>query len=138
MPASRFVLRDIHELDLDPRLPYREIGNDGRLTGDEDFRHTLQLLEDTGISFERPAHPKHEKPTGTIISAVSEVSIIDDGVVIATEVIAEQNVDATPVSDPTPGTLVAEGGEEIVLASSKKIKARKAKEEPTKVEKPTE
>ena len=137
MAASRYVLRDIHEKELDPRMPYREVGNDGRLTGDEDFRRVLQELEEVTIGFEKPAKPiKGEKPTGKIIEAISEIEVVVDGVVLETEVVTERNVDATPVADPSPGSLMAEGGEEIILASSKKIKAQKAKE--TKPSKPTE
>jgi fructose-1,6-bisphosphatase/sedoheptulose 1,7-bisphosphatase-like protein len=136
MPAPRYILRDIDALGLDPIIPYREVGYDGRLTGGEDLRREGRRQREAKVelSFEKLEHPRHEHPTGEVIEAHAKVEVIEDGVVIAEAHTSERDVDATPVANSD-----AIGPDEVVvLASSKKIRANKKAEKAAAPEKVVE
>jgi hypothetical protein len=125
MPSPKAVLRDIFALDLDPAVTYREIGRDGHLTGRENHRPEEEERH-VRLAFVKLDEPRHEKKTGEVIKAHVEVKVVEDDVIVSETKVEEKNVDATPVSDSD----ALGDGEILVLASSKKIKAKKAEKPP--------
>ena len=100
MPSPRAVLRDIADLGLDPMIAYSRISTDGRV-------RNRRRPEPEVIVLTIPGPTEHQK---------KDVAIVEDG-----KIIVDVKVD-----DDTASIAVPADEEITVIASSKKIRAKKA------------
>lgn len=109
MPAPRALLRDIAAQGLNPSVAYHTLGKDGRI-------HDHRVL---AVSPVVSAH-KPVPPPATQKAEPVKVELTDEDKKVETEVpaIVDDNKD-------TELPVIPEGTEEVVLASSKKNKAKK-------------
>jgi hypothetical protein len=125
MPSPKALLRDIAAQGLDPNLEYHSIGKDGHI---RDHRHDVAAVHKPIVA----AAPKHVTATPEVKVEVTKE--MKDGVeeekvdVTVGELKVEVEVPVVAEGDDKKDAELPEipdGKEEVVLASSKKNKAKK-------------
>jgi hypothetical protein len=133
MPAPKAVLRDIADFGLDPAAKFGRCASSGRLAHDgagltnpghgqppvhaPGHQHYYGRVLEAPVA--EPAKPAKPARPALVKLAEEAPSVVEEKVETQTEEAAETTPEVTDVAE-------SEGEETVVLASSKKLRAKKA------------